>query len=406
MPSRWALVGIVLAAVRFGIASYWINAYHGGFLPAAGGALIFGAFPRLRVGWGKDASTLQAAAYGLIFGAGLAILAATRPFEGVAYAVPFVAVLLWEQRKRIGRLVFTTAAACAIALPAIAGLAIYFEHVTGSPFVTAYQISQKTYGWPMALAWTPPPKIEHRHVELQRYFEYEISEHEKVDGPVDFLEFLTFRLQEYWRFFFGPLLTIPLLMLGRMWKRRPTLVIASLGAVAAVLLEGASSPHYIAPATAALIAIVIEGCRYLDGMKIRLAPVLIAAMALLIALRIGLEQAGAPYTQKLNYQSWCCRVQGNQNKGRMTAELERMPGNHLVFVKAKTDPNNLFQWIYNDADIDGSRIVWARDMGAERNAELEKYFAGRKVWMVDPNIEPPARAAYNASASSGLTASR
>ena len=100
MPSRWALVGIVLAAVRFGIASYWINAYHGGFLPALGGALIFGAFPRLR----KDVSAAEGARLGLIFGAGLAILAATRPFEGLAYAIPFVAVLFWEKRRRSRRL--------------------------------------------------------------------------------------------------------------------------------------------------------------------------------------------------------------------------------------------------------------------------------------------------------------
>jgi len=31
---------------------------------------------------------------------------------------------------------------------------------------------------------------------------------------VDFLEYLTFRIQEYWRFFLGPVLTIPLLMIG------------------------------------------------------------------------------------------------------------------------------------------------------------------------------------------------
>jgi hypothetical protein len=401
MPSRWALVGIVLAAVRFGIASYWIDAYHGGFLPALGGALIFGAFPRLR----KNVPVGESAGLGLIFGAGLAILAATRPFEGLAYALPFAAVLFWEKRKNAATLVLASAAACAVAFPALAGLGMYFQHVTGSPFVTAYQVSQKTYGWPVQLAAANPPKIEFRHVEMQRYYEYEISERGKIDGPVDFVEFLTFRLQEYWRFFFGPLLTIPLLMLGRVWRRRPMLLVAALGAIAAVLMEGAS-PHYLAPATAALVAIVVEGCRYFDGLRIRLAPVLIAAMAFILVLRIGLEQAGLPYTQKLNFQSWCCRVEGDHNKARMIAELDRIPGEHLVFVKAKTDPANLFQWIYNDADIDASRIVWARDMGEERNAELEKYFAGRKVWMVNPNIEPASVAKYEADPSDGVTASR
>ena len=31
----------------------------------------------------------------------------------------------------------------------------------------------------------------------------------------------------------------------------------------------------------------------------------------------------------------------------------------LVLVKPKTDPDNLFQWIYNDADIDASRCYSA-----------------------------------------------
>jgi hypothetical protein len=215
-----------------------------------------------------------------------------------------------------------------------------------------------------------------------------LGEKEKVDGPVDFVEYLTFRIQEYWRFFLGPALTIPLIMIARVWRRRRMLILGLAGAVFAILLEGAASPHYLAPATAVIVAIVVECCRHLHASKIRIVPVLFATMALVLALRIGAQNLGLPYTQELNYQSWCCKVQGNMNKIRITRDLERTPGTHLVFVKTKTSDFNLLQWIYNAADIDGSRIVWARDLGPARDAELANYFHGRQVWVVDPNVEP------------------
>ncbi len=227
-----------------------------------------------------------------------------------------------------------------------------------------------------------------------------MSEHEHVDGPVDLIEYLTFRLQEYWRFFLGPVLTIPLIMLGRVWRRRRILIAGLGGGLMAILLEGASSPHYLAPATAIIVAILVECCRHLSAARVRgaarvrILPLLPAAMALVLILRIGAQSLKLPYTQSLNYQSWCCRVEGNLNKSRITAKLNAVPGDHLVFVRSKTDPGNLFQWIYNDADIDHARIVWARDLGPERDAELAAYFPRRTVWMVNPNVEPAAFGLY------------
>jgi len=399
MPSRWALFGIVLAGVRFGIGSYWINAYHAGFIASIGGALVFGAFPRLRGSTSRAQSAtpdvVLDVTLGLAFGLGLAILASTRPFEGLFFAVPFVAVLMWEMRKSIGRLLRVTLAAAVIVLPAVAALGTYFEHITGSPFVTAYQISQNTYGWPMGLAWRSPPKIQNHHPEMQSYYEYEIGEHQKVGSIGGFIEFLTFRLQEYWRFFFGPVLTIPLLMLGKVWKRRPMLLAGAAGGIVAILMEGAASPHYLAPAAVVFVAVIVEGCRYFDGLHLRLAPLFIAAMAVVLIVRIGLEQAGLPYSQKINFQSWCCREKGNMNKARMTTELEQIPGKHLLFVKTKTDSDDVLQWIYNDADIDTARFVWARDLGTERNAELARDLTGRRIWLVDPNTKPATRVAYS-----------
>ena len=387
MPARWALFGVLLAALRFAIASYWVNAYHGGFVPAAGGALVLGAYARLH----RKASVAGGAALGL----GLAILAVTRPFEGVAYATPLLAMLAWEYRGWLAALLRIAMPALVLTGAALTGLGVYLKAVTGSPFVTAYQISQKTYGWPMALAWTPPPRIQNRHLEMANYYDYEVGEHEKVADPVDFIEYFTMRIAEYWRFFFGPALTIPLIMLGSVWRRRKMLFAGLGGAFAAILLEGAASPHYLAPAAAVLIAILVECCRHLQAARIRILPLLPAVMVLVLALRIGAEQAGLPYTQKLNFQTWCCRVEGNRNKPRIVAELAKTPGTYLVFVKAKTDPYNLFQWIYNAADIDGSRFVWARDLGDAENARLAASMAGRSVWMVDPNVEPATLTGYD-----------
>jgi len=45
------------------------------------------------------------------------------------------------------------------------------------------------------------------------------------------------------------------------------------------------------------------------------------------------------------------------------------------------------EWVYNGADIDGSKVVWARDLGPEQNAKLMTYFQDRNVWIVKAGIE-------------------
>jgi hypothetical protein len=54
----------------------------------------------------------------------------------------------------------------------------------------------------------------------------------------------------------------------------------------------------------------------------------------------------------------------------------------------------VLQWIYNDADIDASRVVWARDMGPQANESLLEYFHDRTIWLVDPNVEPAQLSRY------------
>ncbi len=73
-----------------------------------------------------------------------------------------------------------------------------------------------------------------------------------------------------------------------------------------------------------------------------------------------------------------------------------MPGKQLVIVRyaAKHDANA--EWVYNRADIDASKIVWARDIPGVDLAPLLAYYRDRSVWVVEPDSSSPEPRAYAA----------
>ena len=77
----------------------------------------------------------------------------------------------------------------------------------------------------------------------------------------------------------------------------------------------------------------------------------------------------------------------------LLADLKAMPGDHLVFVDYGPNHNVHEEWVYNRADIDASRVVWARSIDSDRDRELIDYFSGRVVWYLkvdgrDPVLKP------------------
>jgi hypothetical protein len=51
-------------------------------------------------------------------------------------------------------------------------------------------------------------------------------------------------------------------------------------------------------------------------------------------------------------------------------------------ILVKYGPNHLYdhEWVYNEADIDGSKVIWARAMEITEDCKLVEYFNDRKVW--------------------------
>jgi hypothetical protein len=92
----------------------------------------------------------------------------------------------------------------------------------------------------------------------------------------------------------------------------------------------------------------------------------------------------------LQYETWdSINHQNPERRIAVANALSAIPGRLLVFVHY--EPRHIFQqeWVWNQADIDGSRIVFARDLGGPENEKLIRYYPGRRVLRLEPDQEPP-----------------
>jgi len=96
---------------------------------------------------------------------------------------------------------------------------------------------------------------------------------------------------------------------------------------------------------------------------------------------------------------------GNQERAIILRRLEDLPGGQLVIVRYKPFHMVHMEWVYNRADIDHAKVVWARDMGERCNAELLNYFWNRHVWLVEPDESPPRVRPYTAAVAEELSES-
>jgi len=67
-------------------------------------------------------------------------------------------------------------------------------------------------------------------------------------------------------------------------------------------------------------------------------------------------------------------------RAQMVERLRATSGDHLVLVEYSDAPQQLFEWVYNDADIDRSRVIFARPIDDAGRRRLLAYYPKRRVW--------------------------
>ena len=387
--------------LRYGLFSYWLNSYWGGATAALGGALLLGALPRIRLKPDLGA--------GLALGTGVSLLAVTRPYEGLVLSIVAAAYLativirkgLDSLRTFIPRTAIP--AACIVVLAA-GGLGYYNWRVTGRPLVLPYQINQQAYGWPMTLGLFEIHQVKHRHKQMADYYAWEQELHEKLIDPLDNAFDNSLDLVSLWSFFIGPALTVPLVAGRRLFQdRRIRFLVITAGAmILTVALEQTRVPHYMAPATVVWLALAMQGMRHLYNYRTKgrnvgraVTRLLLVSVFVVAIVSLGNRILGVNYSPYIGYHtSVCCSRPGNLARTEIQDRLLASPGQDLVLVRYGPEHDPLYEWVYNRASIDTSEIIWARDMGPEKNRSLLEYFADRNTWLLHPDQEPPSLEPY------------
>ena len=391
LPAGWTRLGGILMAFQYGVCSYWMNSYWGGAVAAFGGALLLGAYRRLT----SASSSARYPLHALLLALAMGMLANSRPWEGLVLSLPLGSIFLYwvlhaeaaRRRERLRRALLPFALTLGAA---IAATSWYCWRVTGDPLRLPYSVHEEQYSMLPLLPWQQArPEPSYRHAEIRRFHTEWEPAHQAEGLPRNrplWLAQWPGKLDLFTRTIVSPtLMALGVAFYGLLawlvWRRREFRIPAFLLLCchAGVVLQRVIELHYLAPAVPLCLLLQLGVLRLLHAARYR-------------GRRLGqaVAAAGILAAAVVLWNSWRAHTAEDEfgvARRDLVRMLEAVPGRHVVMVRYSPRHDVNKEWVYNRADIDGARIVWARWQG-DRNSDLFAYFRGRSFWLLEPDTAP------------------
>ena len=380
--------------------------YRRGLVAGLGGALVLGALP----GFMKTARFR----YGMLMAVGIVLVAVTRPYEGLLLCLPVAVVLghwVLFGKNRPAPTVLLRRAAVPLLLMVAAGawMGYYDYRVFGSPLpCPTPSIAPPTPWRPITSGSMPRPEPAYRHMGMRRFY-YDSEMDTYMQGSAPGLDFVP----APWQKPRPPCCFLPASSCflrsscGRrvLHDRRIRFLILCVAVLMAGMLDrDISSASLRGSIHGGILCNRIAGHAPPPGLETGDKPVGKALVRLTVTLCLALAVVRV-FAGPLGFRTaawppsnWADTWYGPDHYGTERAQikvaLEQLPGKQLVLVHDSPSRHPLDQWVYNEPDIDASKVVWAWDMDATNNRELMEYYPNRQVWSIHMDTEPATVSPY------------
>lgn len=440
VPRLWAAFGSLLVVCQFCIFGYWVDSYWGPTAPILGGVILLGLAPRVS----RHVKLVYALWFVVGISLLLGTRPYEGCFCVAVIVIFLLYPILWRAQERqwrpqITKFVIPVIAGCCLMIAA----QIYYDiATTGKPLQMPYQIWRESQTAVPTFIWQPVAakrqtfafpgqlrfmnweikRVEPLHRNLARTAYILLARHgisiRDIVGPLMLIPLLCwsgtwifrrlawrqklliligFLLLIYcmnnvdgYKWWSGILNLEVLIALVLRWHDRHyrlPLLLVLIGTLA-TSFSSFYMNNYFTPFVGAVIILIVTGLRNLSrwdrkgGTGASLAGLLSLGVLIVLAWQVSATLIKHPpyaYSEMgyFNLRPFTVR-------SRLAAQLDTIPGKHLVLEPPTKDNiiSTNHDLVWNLADIDKQRIVWARDLRPTWTATAIHYYPDRKVWIV------------------------